>query len=282
KKIGFFLNLKKDLHREIEYIADILKNQNIRLLVKKDLKKVLRIKNLEFALEKEMKDLDFLISFGGDGTLLAAARYVSKFRIPIMGLNFGTFGVLTQFRSDNSKNDISNVLNGKYLTEKRMRIEAKVKRGRKIYSFDSALNDFVIGRSGFSRIITLETKINRTYLGSYRSDGLIIATPTGSTAYSLSAGGPLIYPEHNSILITPLNPHTLTVRPLVISAQDKITVKISDTDNSATLTGDGQVGMKLKNDDTIIFRGSSKYTELIMPEDYSFYYSVRDKLGWAK
>lgn len=222
------------------------------------------------------KNADILISFGGDGTMLSAARALIKTDMPILGFNVGKLGFLAEYSVNDLKKTIEDLMNGNYRIISRAVLETEFD-GETIY----ALNDFVIEKRDSSRLITIDAYANAHLIGSIRADGLIVTTPTGSTAYSLSCGGPIIAPSTEVICITPISPHTLTLRPLVISDENELTFKIFSPTGEAILVADGQVKKVLKNKDIVHIHKSEAYIKLIKPTESSYYDLLRQKLLWA-
>ena len=190
---------------------------------------------------------------GGDGTLLAAARAVGERAVPMLGVNLGTLGFLAETSGDELYGALEHAFAGRLAIAPRMRLQVEVERGGHIVQRCLALNDAVIGKSALSRMIDLETRADGAFVTTYHSDGLIVATPTGSSAYSLSAGGPILLPEDESIVLTPICPHTLTQRPLVLPDHYRIEILVTDTRGGEVhLTVDGQVGVELEQGDRVI------------------------------
>ncbi len=222
------------------------------------------------------KQVDTVISFGGDGTMLGAARELVNTGIPIMGFNVGKLGFLAEFSVNNLTESLTNILAGNYRVVDRTVIETTIE-GETIY----ALNDAVIEKKDSSRMITIHAFANNNFIGEYRSDGLILTTPTGSTAYSLSCGGPILAPDTNVFCITPICPHSLTFRPLVIDDGYEITLKVMSLTGEVSFVADGQIKRTLKHDDSLIFKRSEEKIKLIKPIDSSYYDLLRNKLLWS-
>ncbi len=226
--------------------------------------------------EEFEKFVDAVFTFGGDGTILAASRALAQSDIPIMGFNVGRLGFLAEFSVQELDKSINDLLKGNYRILERTMIETRI-NGELIL----ALNDFVIEKKDTSHMITLQAFVNEHYIADYRADGLIITTPTGSTAYSLSCGGPILAPSSRVICITPISPHSLTLRPLVIAETNEIKLIISSPDDAVNLVADGQIKKVLRNDDTVIIRSSEASIKLIKPLNSSYYDLIRKKLLWA-
>lgn len=257
-----------------------LKSKEIEVFVEPEAAKLLNAKGVE---KEQMPSLvDLIIIFGGDGTMLSVARLVGGKNIPILGINLGGLGFITEINKDELYEALDMALSGKYLIEERIMLSAFVYRnGEKIADF-LVLNDVVINKGTLARIIDLETFVNRVYLTEFKSDGLIISSPTGSTAYSLSAGGPILYPTLNCIIITPICPHTLTHRSIVLPDTFIIEVVLISDIEDVVLTLDGQVGFSLKKDDRVEVRKSEFKTKIMMPPDRDYFQVLRKKLKWGE
>ncbi len=234
-------------------------------------------------LEELAGQVDLMIVLGGDGTLLAAARAIGERVVPLLGVNLGTLGFLAETSGDALFDALEAALDGRLVVAERMRIEVTVERRGEIVERCLALNDAVIGKSALSRMIDLETRADGARVTTYHSDGLIVATPTGSTAYSLSAGGPILLPEGRSIVLTPICPHTLTQRPLVLPDSCHIEILVFDTrGGDVHLTVDGQVGIQLEEGDHLHIRRSEHPTRLLVSPGRSRFEVMREKLRWGE
>jgi NAD+ kinase len=234
-----------------------------------------------FKLEDLASKVDLIAVLGGDGTMLRTARYVAQHPVPIVGINMGTFGYLTEVNLNETYLALELILKGDFLTEKRMMLDVKIRRGKKIIGSGIVLNDVVINRGNLSRIVELETAINNQYLTTYKSDGLIISTPTGSTAYSLSAGGPIVFPGKDLIIINPICPHTLTNRPIIFPENSDLQITLWSKESGATVTLDGQESYRISSGDVITIRKSKHYTRLVLSPHRSYGEILRSKLGWG-
>jgi NAD+ kinase len=279
KTFGLVANLEKENVLDlVEMIVKWMEDNHCRPVLSPAVADILRLHQYsgkEFGQEK----IDCLIVLGGDGTLLSSARRAALTGTPILGINIGRIGFLTEVEEPNIIPAMEKLLRGEYTIEKRMMLEAKVYRGGVCVEDSIALNDAVITKGGFARLIFLETYVNDEYVANYPADGLIIASPTGSTAYSLSAGGPLITPALELMLITPICPHSLWARPLVIDAQARIKVNLHTRKEEATLTMDGQYAFKLEQNDTVIITRSPFQAKFIRLKKRTFYYLYRTKLS---
>jgi len=229
-----------------------------------------------------VKRADAVVVFGGDGTLLRAARLVAPRGIPILGVDAGTLGFLTEAQPDELATVLPDVVAGRARFSERMNLEGEVLRDGETIARLVALNDIVIGRGGRSRLARLDTMVGSEHVGTYLCDGLILSTPTGSTAYSLSAGGPIVSPDLRVILAVPICPHTLTVRPLVISESDEIRVRPLRLTGDGVVTVDGQETYPLNEGDTVVVRCAPFVTRLVLTGRRPFYGLLRRKFRWGE
>lgn len=225
--------------------------------------------------------VDVLLVLGGDGTLLSMARLVGDLGVPILGVNLGGLGFLAALTVDELHAALEPLLRDELVIEERMMLSATVSRQGEKLSEYVALNDMVITKSAMSRIIQLEVAVDDQFATGYRADGLIISTPTGSTAYCLSAGGPIVFPTMDAVVLTPICSHTLTNRPLVLPASQRIEVTLA-TDQDVMLTADGQVGFALKPWDVVEIRRASPRIRLLRPPQKHFFSVLRTKLKWGE
>ena len=224
---------------------------------------------------------DLLLVLGGDGTLLSMARMVGDLGVPILGVNLGGLGFLTALTLDELFPALEAYLRDELVIEDRMLLEARVYRQGERLGEYAALNDVVITKSAMSRIIRLEVAVDGDFATGYRADGLILSTPTGSTAYCLSAGGPIVFPTMDAVVLTPICSHTLTNRPIVLPATQRISIRLL-TDQDVMLTLDGQVGFALKANDTVEVRRAAARTRLLRVPQKHFFSVLRTKLKWGE
>lgn len=219
---------------------------------------------------------DALVAVGGDGTILKLARRYVERELPIVGVKGGRLGFLSEA---NLERVVSLLRAGRFVTQRRMRIRGDVhdQRARVVASF-SALNDLVVHSTGYSRMIRMRVEVGGKLLREFSADGLIVATPTGSTAYSLSAGGPIVEPTMEAIVLTPLNPHTMSMRPLVLDATETVAVRVTSAPSGVMLTVDGQEGAEIDASHTIEASRDSRVTQLLVADDYDFFALLREKL----
>lgn len=225
---------------------------------------------------------DTLIVLGGDGTMLSVARLAIGRDVKILGVNLGGLGFITEFNKDELHASMEKVLSGKCPYENRIMLSTTVYR-EDTQIFDSIVfNDVVINKGALARIIDIETYVNNLYVTTFKADGLIISSPTGSTAYSLSAGGPILYPTLNSIVMTPICPHTLTNRPIVLPDDFAVELIMRSDTEDVFLTLDGQSGFPLKKDDVIEVKKSVYTTKILIPCDRDYFHVLRTKLRWGE
>jgi len=229
----------------------------------------------------DMSVLDFMLVLGGDGTFLSLARAIEHRNTPILGIHLGDLGFLAKVTLKDLFVRLDQVANGDFIVEKRILVKASIKKnGQTIHHV--GLNDFVLSNGQSHRMLNATVSVNGHLVGNYRSDGLIIATPTGSTAYSLSAGGPIVTPEVDSLIITPTAAHTLTSRPLVIPADSKIILDFPDTNDSILFIADGQVHESLDPSCQVEITKSDYDVKLIDFKDSDYFQTLRTKMGWGK
>jgi NAD+ kinase len=225
---------------------------------------------------------DLMIVLGGDGTMLGTARLVAAKGIPLLGVNLGGLGFITEVYMDDIFTALEKVLKGECPTEERMMLQARIVRGGEVIASYTALNDVVINKGSMARIIDLEISVNNTYVTMFKSDGAIVSTPTGSTAYSLSAGGPILYPTIRAIVLTPISPHTLTNRPLVLPEDVRIEISLKSWNKGVMLSLDGQVGFILMPGDTVEIKKSSHNAILLRAGGRDHFDILRTKLKWGE
>ncbi|WP_298439130.1 NAD(+)/NADH kinase [Geobacter sp.] len=225
---------------------------------------------------------DMAVVLGGDGTLISAARLIGAREIPILGVNLGSLGFLTEITLDELYPALESCLRGDFRVSERMMLRVAVERDGREESCHRVLNDVVINKGALARIIDMETLVNDRYLTTYKADGLIISSPTGSTGYCLSANGPIVHPALECLTITPICPHTLTNRPIVLEADAEVTVRLISKNEDVFLTLDGQVGMKLKCGDIVRVRRAEHRTRLVMSGSKDYFEVLRTKLKWGE
>jgi NAD+ kinase len=228
------------------------------------------------------KDMDSLVVLGGDGTLLGAARAVGKYGIPILGVNIGGLGFLTEIPLKRLYPAVEMMLQGRLEVESRLMLETRVLREKAEICKFPVLNDVVINKGALARIIDLDVHINDQFLTTFRSDGLIISTPTGSTAYNLSAGGPILYPTLTNFVVTPICPFSLTNRPIILPDSDTVSIGMrKESEEKVSLTFDGQVGFDFSYGDRVVINKSENKIKLIKSPDQTYFEILRAKLMWG-
>jgi len=224
--------------------------------------------------------VDLVIALGGDGTMLSAVRSAGQLGIPILGINLGSLGFLTELTPKNLEKTLDRIKRGDYLVEQRLLLEARVTGECETESM-TALNDVVIDKGAIVRVIHLDLYVNDEFISSYAADGLIVATPTGSTAYALAVGGPIIHPTINAIIVAPIAPHTLAQRPMVFSQEDRMKIVVSSPRRGVNLTVDGQVACTLHHGESVTIERAEVKAQLVRFAENSFYRVLRDKLNWG-
>jgi len=228
------------------------------------------------------RECDVIIAVGGDGTLLNAVRAVAAFETPVIGVNLGRIGFLVDISPDQALPKLDEILAGRYITEERLMLRAQIHRDGKVIHEEVAVNEVVVHRWITPSMIELITHINGRFLNSQRADGLIVSTPTGSTAYALSGGGPILYPTLNAIGLVPINPHTLTNRPIVIDGDSEVAIAFGSTKQiRAEVTCDTVSIPEVLIDDHIVIKKADKPFKLLHPVDYDFFEILRVKLNWS-
>jgi NAD+ kinase len=227
-------------------------------------------------------NVDLILVLGGDGTMISTARMIGDQEVPVIGVNYGGLGYLAEFRIEELYAGLEAVLSGNYRLDKRVMLAVELRREDAVVTSNRVLNDVVINKSALARIIEIEASFNRQFVNSFRADGLIVSTPTGSTAYNLSAGGPVIFPSMNAVVITPICPFTLSNRPIVVPDDGEIELQLKTDQEEVALTLDGQVGFPLKVDDRIVIRKSRTTFNLIQPSSRNYFDVLRDKLRWGR
>ncbi|MBF0506911.1 MAG: NAD(+)/NADH kinase [Nitrospirae bacterium] len=257
-----------------------LKDKGYDVFVDEQTAELLQIKGYSRA---EIPSLvDVVIVLGGDGTMLGVARLIADKGVPILGVNLGGLGFITEVNRDEVLEVLDKMLSGQCSLEDRIMLTARVHRNDKAVADFTVLNDVVINKGALARIIELETYISSNYVTTFRADGLIISTPTGSTAYSLAAGGPILYPTLKSILLTPICPHTLTNRPIVLPDDVTIRVTLRAANEDVFLTLDGQTGFSLQRNDTVEIMKTAYATRLLIPMERDYFQVLRTKLKWGE
>ncbi len=276
-KLGVIYNL--DQIRQEQMILDFfnwLEEKQIEYFYNNNLSKITLPNSKAMDKYSLIKKADILLVLGGDGSMLEIARKSSPFKKPILGINLGKLGFLTDVDLVDVKAKVEEVLKGNYYIEERMLLKAEYE-DRTLY----ALNDIIVHKGLYGRIIQLKVSINSAFFSKFTADGLIISTPTGSTAYNLSNQGPVIEPNVESVILNPVSPHALAMRPIIVSDKSKISVEILTKEKGIIISGDAQETINFNEDSSLLIQKSKEKALLIKFKDYSFYNILRKKLGWG-
>jgi NAD+ kinase len=263
-------------------LADWFAGRNIRTVLEAETARQSGRLDLEVSDDKFGGEPDLVVVVGGDGTLLAAARLLSGREIPILAINYGGLGFLTAVTMAEFHDDLERILLGEFVSDRRMMLDATLVREGEAIASHRALNDVVVNKGTPARMIEVEVRVDDDYVSTFRADGLIVATPTGSTAYNLSAGGPIVHPDLSALLVTPICSHTLTNRPIVLPDDVRVTVTFkSHGEEGVYATVDGQVGILLEGGDNLEVRAARERVEVIAPRGKSYFDVLRGKLKWG-
>ena len=270
----------KRINATLTALIDHLATHNIRILIDEAGAKICHSKG--FCDDDMMAQIDLAIVIGGDGTLLHTGRILANYNVPILGINLGRLGFLVDVSPDEMTVIIDQVLAGEYLEEQRTLLKAEVYRGGDLLGSDDALNDVVFHVRNEVRMIEFTTHINGCFVNTQRADGIVIATPTGSTAYSLSSGGPILHPGLDAVVLVPICPHTLSHRPVAVQATDTIKIQLCEGRNSdARISFDGQSHIDIIPGDYAIIQKKQRSMTLLHPKNYDYYHILRAKLHWS-
>ena len=274
KTAGFVLKPNSpDIKEEYLTLKSIFEKNNIEVLIEKHSAKMIGLKGIP--LDSLCKDCDFLVSVGGDGTLISVVRRSFNYNIPVLGIHQGTLGFLTDIKFTEVESFLHSMFKHEYRIDQRMIIHGSVNQDDFV-----AFNDIVISRNSVSSMVSIDAKIDGEHFNSYYGDGLIISTPTGSTAYNLSVGGPVVFPLTEAFIVTPVAPHSLTQRPLVLPVDFKIEFTISD-EQGALVIIDGQDIYEVKKDQSINIEISNKNAKLIHRLQRNYFNVLSEKLSWG-
>ncbi|MFC7440972.1 NAD(+)/NADH kinase [Laceyella putida] len=279
KTIGITVNQSKPKGVQVaEQLVHLLEKRKAKVVVDAALATQLKRPDLGLELEHFADHVQLVFVLGGDGTLLGMARRFAEAQLPILGFNLGQLGFLSEAEPDDLSMAVDRVLKGDYFIEQRLMLKAEVLRDGAVIETGTALNDIGIAKGSFGRMIQCTAYMDGMFLGTYSGDGLIVSTPTGSTAYSLSCGGPIVHPGIQVLLLTPICPHTLTSRPMVLPAEAVLEIHVSAVHHEMGITIDGQIGYCLKEGDVVRVKRSRTPAHLIKWQDRSFFEVVRKKL----
>ena len=285
RTIGLIGRMGSELVTEsLQQLIELLGDQGLSIIIEEKTATMLPGDSHQNGSRKMMGEIcDLIIVVGGDGCILGAARDFARSRVPLLGINRGRLGFLTDISPKNIGTLVTDVLNGQYLMEERFLLEALVTRDGKPVGESSALNDVVFHSGSTITMLEFELFVEGEFVYCQRSDGLIISTPTGSTAYALSGGGPIMHPKLDAIVLVPMFPHTLSSRPLVIGGNDEIKIVVSKNNEcNPRLTSDGQGDISIEPGDVVYVRKKAHKMKLLHPVNNSFYESCRSKLGWSE
>lgn len=232
--------------------------------------------------EEFQEKADLIVVLGGDGTMISTARLVGNHESLVLGINYGSLGYLTEFRIEEMFPALEQILAGNYEIDRREMLEIEHRRNGEILATGRVLNDVVINKAVLARIIEIEVSLNNQFVNNFRADGLIVSTPTGSTAYNLSAGGPIVYPSMNAVVVTPICPFTLTNRPIVVPDTAEINLRLKNESDGVVLTLDGQTGYQMQIGDSVLIRKSALTFNLVQPPNRNYFDVLRNKLKWGR
>ena len=283
RQVAIIYKRGKSLAKEIGHEMKLwLEEKGITVNLRQNVDESERIKSVEPPIEIA-PDTEAVVVLGGDGTLLSVARLLSDSHIPVVGINIGGgMGFMTEVCMEARYEVLERILEKDYEIEKRIRLQAEVRREEKLVFKQTVLNDAVINKAALARIINLRVSINDDYLTTYKGDGLIIATPTGSTAYNISAGGPIVYPTASVFLLTPICSFTLSNRPIILLDTMEVEVELEERAGEVTLTCDGQVGMRLMPKDVVNVKKAPVPLNLIRTPFNNYFDILRSKLKWGQ
>lgn len=273
----------KDAERHVKQCLDYLLSKGVSVAVEYELAEIVPELSLP-VIEGEVlpADISLIVALGGDGTVLGASRLAGKSQVPIYAVNLGNFGFLTTSSLAKFPDHFERILKGDFELEERMMLKADVISPEGSVTTYTALNDLVLHKGSLARPIEIDLKVGDDVVGVFPADGVIISTPTGSTAYSLSAGGPILYPLMNAIAIIPICPHTLAVRPLVVPAEYPVSLSERSGHRDVVLTVDGQIIHKVREEDRLLVERASHITRMVKPFEGSFFSRLREKLKWGE
>jgi len=285
-KIKTFGIIAKDkseaVHHTVKRLVDFIRQKNCALVYDKSIEGL--IDNVNYVDRETLANQsDLAIVVGGDGTFLSAVRSLADHNVPVLGINLGRLGFLVDISPDDMLQHLEQIMRGEYVDECRFLLQTQVERSGEIISQADAFNDVVVHIRDVARMIEFETYINGQFVNDQRADGLVVSTPTGSTAYALSSGGPLLHATLDAMVMVPICPHTLTNRPLVINADSKVEIIIAESKQSTSqVTFDGQTAFDVKPGDKIIIQKKQNDIHLIHPTSYDYYEILRAKLHWSE
>ncbi|MET3999610.1 MULTISPECIES: NAD(+) kinase [unclassified Marinobacterium] len=284
RNIGLIGRLgSKSVIDTLKQLIRFLDDRGLNVILDQSIAEVMPGHGQQVCKQKMMGEIcDLAIVVGGDGSLLGAARSLAQSKIPVLGINRGNLGFLTDIPPQDFEDKLIQVLSGRYTVDSRFLLDVEIKRNGEPIAEMTALNDCVIHPGKATRMIQFELYIEGQFVYTQRSDGLIVSTPTGSTAYALSAGGPIMHPKIDALVLVPMFPHTLSSRPIVVDGNSELKMVISEDNKTyPAISCDGQLNLSLAPGDSITIRKKSQKLKLLHPQDYDFYRTCREKLGWS-
>jgi NAD+ kinase len=282
KKIGIFIKDQEEAIDKAGKLETWLQSKGIEVFTKQNVPAPITSKEcLVENIPRAPSDLSCVVVLGGDGTFLSAIRWIQDTGVPILGMNLGAFGFLTESSANRLFPIMEDIISGNFTTEERILLSAKVLRDGEAVTCQTVLNDVVINKEALARIAHIKTSIDDYYLTTFKADGLIVATPTGSTAYSLSAGGPIVHPSLKTIILTPICPFTLTNRPLILPDTVIVKIELDERDSNVFLTFDGQVGLEVTHEDSIVIQKASHTIRMLRPSGLRYRDVLKAKLRWG-
>ncbi|PYV22475.1 MAG: NAD(+) kinase [Acidobacteria bacterium] len=283
RKVGITSKPKKAEVREIvPRLMQWFRERQVEVYIDKETAATLDCGEKSLTRNEMPAQVDLIVVLGGDGTLLATARALNRKPVPLLAVNLGGLGFLTVITQEELYSTLELVVAGDLRTERRVQIEATIVRADEVIASYLALNDVVLNKGAIARVLDFDVRVDGMFISTYKSDGLIVSTPTGSTAYSLAAGGPVIAPSVAAFIITPICAHTLTNRPVVLPDSVSIEVAVKSQRESVYLTVDGQVGIALRSDDTVRVKKAASYVELVQSPHKNYFEILRQKLKWGE
>jgi NAD+ kinase len=283
--LGFELNLESEIwnmESEIKSVGIVVKpNHDEALETARELSVWLGERKI-IARRQDFSDVNLAVVLGGDGTMISAARLLENLDVPVLGINYGSLGYLTEFRIEELYEALEKILHDDFTIDSRVTLDVAHERNGVELSKNRVLNDVVINKAALARIINIEATLDELYINDFRADGLIISTPTGSTAYNLSAGGPIVFPSMNAVVMTPICPFTLSNRPIVVPDSAEIALRLKTENEDVFLTLDGQVGFELTVNDVVRIRKSKTTLNLVKPPNRNYFDVLRNKLKWGR
>jgi NAD+ kinase len=284
RTVGLFGKYQDEgVGKHLVQLARFLQGRSLKILVDENTAQALpESVGPALSLDAMGKQIDLAIIVGGDGTLLHIARTLAGEQVPVIGVNQGRLGFLTDIPLANMEREVGRILDGECQAERRLLLHAEIRRGGRVVRAAQALNDVIITKGEVARLIEYETYIGGQFVNSARGDGIIVASPTGSTAYAMSAGGPILHPTLSALTLVPICPHTLSNRPIVVSSDSEIEiVLVGLASGQAHVTFDGQLNYTLEDGDRIHVRRADSWVELLHPLARNHYDVLREKLGWG-